>query len=114
MRKNNIIGMALIALWIISIVPIPPIMNTIIRSLYQDKELVTLDVTQSLVVALGGVLRFVVNIGMAIWLFGQSKMDRNPPFLWAALGLFFGAMGAVLYFIKQIYDKISVLELDRK
>lgn len=45
----------------------------------------------------------MVNFGAAIWLYIEAKAVSLKAWIWALLGLFFGLIGLVIFYIIQIF-----------
>lgn len=108
MKRINAFGAFLIALWLIYQL-LRFALNIIVTNYLSDQEMEYLRAA----LAINTVASHLIHIGIFVWLFVKAKTDRNPPLVWAALGLFFGATGVALYFAKQIHNKVSSLELSR-
>ena len=46
-----------------------------------------------------------VNIAASFWLFSEAKALSNRAWIWFGLGLFFGILGVILFYIIQIHEK---------
>ena len=46
----------------------------------------------------------VENFGAAIWLYIESKALNLKAWVWSLLGLFFGVVGVILFYVIQIYS----------
>lgn len=45
-----------------------------------------------------------LNIVIAVWLYRISKREQMVPWVWAAVGVFFGVTGAILFFAFRLYE----------
>lgn len=53
--------------------------------------------------SLSVLLSFLVNIGAAIWLYIEGKAVALRAWVWSLLGLFFGLMGVILFYVIQVF-----------
>jgi uncharacterized BrkB/YihY/UPF0761 family membrane protein len=47
----------------------------------------------------------LVNVGAGIWLYIEAKAVALKAWVWALLGLFFGLLGVVLFYVMQLYSR---------
>lgn len=54
-------------------------------------------------IGLWGLLAFIVNIVVAMWLYRMAAADDRPKLTWSMLGLFGGLWAPILYFLIPLY-----------
>jgi len=54
------------------------------------------------------IFSLAIQIGCAGWLFVESKKSRSQSWVWSALGLFAGVFAVILWYLKGIYEHLSV------
>lgn len=52
----------------------------------------------------------ILRIGCAWWLYQKTKSKQQYPWLWCLLGLVFGLVSIAVYYLIEIYKKVSLLE----
>ncbi|PCI66167.1 MAG: hypothetical protein COB38_10400 [Gammaproteobacteria bacterium] len=52
-----------------------------------------------------------VNIGSCIWIFIEANKLNLKPWVWSLLGLFFGVIGLVLFYLIQVFTKQQSKEI---
>jgi len=104
-KKYNKWMIILIVLWVVAHVPNPLLTNVLMARFYTPESVGRIAVHESFLIALRGLLRAAIAVGVAVWLYRMAKRDGATPWLWCMMGLFFSVLGAVLYLLIQIYER---------
>ena len=105
MKKIDKLAMTLIVLWIISIPASQYLAGFIIPTYVDNQELRHFHVLTRCLAYAQFLIDKLVDIAIAIWLYTTAKKNFETPWLWALLGLVGGVFAALLYYVKQIYDR---------
>lgn len=75
--------------------------NILLVKLYGTTEYGKIVLFNKLVASIFLVFKFLVNICIAIWLFITA---REYKWAWLVLGIFFGLVAAIFFYLLRIYD----------
>lgn len=93
----------LVVLWLVAHIPNPLISNLILSRLFFPESLGIMGLYDGWAMVLTGLLRAIVAVAIAVWLYRTARRDGASPWLWAVMGLFFSVVGALLYFVLRLY-----------
>nr|BAJ07015.1 cardiolipin synthetase [uncultured bacterium] len=103
MKTLDKLGLLVIALWMGDIVLTPSITQFLLGDRFGDPTFVTTIASWS--IAATSILRFAVQIGIAVWIYIETKKDNNLPWFWLSIVLVFGIEGAIFYYLVKIYEQ---------
>jgi len=75
--------------------------NILLVKLYGPSEYGQMVLFNKVVASIFLVFKFLVNICIAIWLFITA---REYKWAWLVLGIFFGLLAAIFFYLLRIYD----------
>ena len=105
-KRFEKIAIILLILWVLTLIP-NPLLNIIAGRLYAHEEYMAFRLLSSSLVSIQALLGLAVQIGVGVWLFTEAKKENDTAWLWLVLGLVFGLIAAVLYFLMKIYDELK-------
>lgn len=105
MRKYQPWAIVLIVAYLLVSLP-NPLVNYIMASLLSPAEYGVLSMQAMMLAGGRALLRLIVSIIVAVWLYRLAQRDGGAPWVWAMLGLFFNLIALVLYFALQIYERL--------
>jgi uncharacterized protein YqgC (DUF456 family) len=96
----------LIVIMILTIISIAGtyLSNILLVKLYGATEYGQMLLFNKLVASIFLVFKFLVNICIAIWLFITA---REYKWAWLVLGVFFGLLAAIFFYLLRIYDLLQ-------
>jgi len=56
------------------------------------------------------VIMFIIRIAIALWLYIRANRETKYPWMWCLLGLVFGLVAVGVYFLIDIYKKVSSIQ----
>lgn len=110
-NKFNMLAAIFIALFVIALIIslFPKAYLWLFAPGFQENSALTSFTIQTTSLAfIYSILSLAVQIGCAVWLFVESKKGGSQSWVWGALGLFAGVFAVILWYIKGIYDHLSV------
>ncbi len=78
--------------------------NILLVKLYGTTEYGKIVLFNKVVASIFLVFRFLVHICVAIWLFVTAREHKTQPWAWLVLGIFFGLVAAIFFYLVRIYD----------
>jgi hypothetical protein len=52
-------------------------------------------------------ITLAVQIFIAIWLYIIASREKESPWIWALLGLVFGLLAPILFYVIKVYEKLN-------
>ena len=56
------------------------------------------------------VIMLILRIAIALWLYVRASRETKYPWVWCLLGLVFGLVAVGVYFLIDIYKKVSSIQ----
>ena len=103
-RRYDILALVLSGLYLLSFVSHAGL-GYLFSWIYEVEEIAAISMQMHLMIMVRGILRAVVSLGIAIWLYRQAKEAGRHPFVWLLLGLCFSVVGAVFYLLIEWRDE---------
>jgi len=60
-------------------------------------------------IGIAGIM-LVLRIAIALWLYIRANRETKYPWMWCLLGLVFGLVAVGVYFLIDIYQKVSSIQ----
>ena len=51
---------------------------------------------------------YLVQIGVALWLFVSARRGNETPWVWALFGLTYGVLAAILFFVLRVHQQLKI------
>jgi len=104
---KNVEKFAIVAIVLLILSTVPsPLFNVIIAKLYDRPELAQYNILTYMMAMGTAFSRSLVGIGVGIWLFILARRENATPWIWLLLGLVFGLMAVVLFFLMKVYESV--------
>lgn len=105
MKTIEKVAVVLIVLWCLSRVTF--LTNIIAARMWPAEQFGQLSMSIKAAGTIQSLLVGLVSVGVAVWLYIMAKRTGASPAVWTMLGLFFGLIAAVLFYLGRIYDKME-------
>lgn len=105
MKKIEKLALIVLVLMILSMVA-SPLTLILMNRLYGPTVQVQYSVLTRTMASMTILCRYLVNIGVGIWLFVLARLEKATPLLWLLFGLTFGLIAAVLFFLIKTYEAV--------
>ena len=104
----------LVVLWLVAHIPNPLISNLILSRLFFPESFGIMALYDRWAILLTGLLRAIVAVAIAVWLYRVAKREQITPWIWAMFGFIFGVPGAILFFAVRIYEMMKTKEISEQ
>ena len=81
--------------------------NWVLVRLYSPSEIAKITVFHKFAAMIPLVFRVVVHVCIGVWIYGAARKQEASPLAWFVLCVFFGLMGAVLFYLTRIYAALQ-------
>lgn len=81
--------------------------NMLLVRLYGPSEYGQITAFRKLVAVIPLVFRVLVHVCIGVWIYGAARKQKVAPWAWFVLCVFFGLMGAVLFYLTRIYAALQ-------
>jgi len=105
MKKYEPMIILLCIAYLLAILP-NPIFRWLIWRVYEPMQNSYMNLHTTLVLIVQGLIKLVVNIIVAIWLYRIAKSINLSPWLWFMFGLLFSLPALILFYILQLYKRL--------
>ncbi len=107
MKRIEKVAVVLVVLWFCTLV-VTPLTSYLTRVVFHQGALADqafrLSMTESALLTVRLIIRALVHIGVAIWLFFEASRESAAKWIWGLFGLTFGINAAILYFLIQLIE----------
>jgi hypothetical protein len=110
MKKIETLAIVIIVLLLVSTL-LPWVSNLILPRLYGPKVFGEISFATHGIAMLMHIFRQLLNIGIGVWLFTLAGKEPDAtPWTWLLLGIFFGLIAPILFYVIKAYETVKPTE----